>query len=192
MSSKNELIDVALKSFMVEGYQKTSLNKIATELGMTKAALYYYYPNKKSLFMACLDTFFSQINTSATGFRTKGDTIKEQLYHVIYYFTDIEIQTKEVPGFNHYYFVFDAMKHVPEVKDLFLQTSNEFMSELVSLVQEGIATGEIKDDIDIDVVLMEIGVFIEGLTICRYLGYFEDNDSIIRSMYELIWRGIKK
>ena len=38
----------AAASFNHKGYHGTSLNEIAASLGVTKAALYHYFPNKNS------------------------------------------------------------------------------------------------------------------------------------------------
>jgi AcrR family transcriptional regulator len=192
MSSKNELIEVALKFFMMEGYQKTSLSKIANQLGMSKPALYYYFPNKKALFMACLDVFFKQISDEAKSYQMKGDSVKERVFNIINNFTSQAEMTGELEGFNHYYFVFDAMKYVPEVRDVFLNSTSDFMNSLVSLIQEGIESNELREDVDVEGVLMLIGVFIEGLTVSNYLGYFDGMDNMTDRMFDLLWQGIAK
>lgn len=46
---KEEIIEVALKRFMHYGFSKTTMNEIADDLRITKANLYYYYPDKSAL-----------------------------------------------------------------------------------------------------------------------------------------------
>jgi TetR/AcrR family transcriptional regulator, cholesterol catabolism regulator len=45
----NEICLTAAQIFFVKGYNATSLNHIADEMGMTKAALYYYVESKQDL-----------------------------------------------------------------------------------------------------------------------------------------------
>lgn len=45
----------AAMSFNAKGYHATSLTDVATSLGVTKAALYHYFPNKNALLAACFD-----------------------------------------------------------------------------------------------------------------------------------------
>lgn len=192
MSSKNELINVALKYFMVEGYQKTSLSKIANQLGMSKAALYYYYPNKKALFIACIEAFFLKMNEASSTYQLKGNTTKEKLFNAIRSFGDPSLSIDNIEGFNHYYFVFDAIKHVPEVKELLMSSSMDLMKSLMLLIEEGINEGSIRKDIDVTALIMKIGVLIEGLLISNYMGYFDDYEDMTDRILELLWFGISR
>ena len=52
---RQEVLREAAASFNFKGYHGTSLTEIATNLGVTKAALYHYFPNKNSLLAACFE-----------------------------------------------------------------------------------------------------------------------------------------
>jgi TetR/AcrR family transcriptional regulator len=54
----------AAAAFNRRGYHSTSLDELAANLGVTKAALYYYFPNKQTLLSAC----FAQVMQA--GFRS--------------------------------------------------------------------------------------------------------------------------
>lgn len=47
---KNEIKDAGIKSFTAYGYYKTTLEDIASMLGMKKNSLYYYFESKEALF----------------------------------------------------------------------------------------------------------------------------------------------
>ena len=54
--SKIELIlEAARKRFAHYGIAKTTMNEIAADIGMSKASLYYYFPDKERLFVAVVD-----------------------------------------------------------------------------------------------------------------------------------------
>jgi len=61
----NNIIAVAQKRFGLYGLEKTTMKEIASDLGISKAALYYYFPDKESLFKgvieAELDEFFDHV-----------------------------------------------------------------------------------------------------------------------------------
>lgn len=46
------ILKVAQRRFGIYGLEKTTMKEIAVELGMSKASLYYYYPDKEHLFKA--------------------------------------------------------------------------------------------------------------------------------------------
>ena len=49
-NTKEKILEEALKLFAQSGYMGTSMNDIASKLGVTKAALYKHYKNKRDIF----------------------------------------------------------------------------------------------------------------------------------------------
>jgi len=49
------VLDAALASFGTRGYDGTSLDAVAAELGVTKQTILYYHPSKEALFDAVID-----------------------------------------------------------------------------------------------------------------------------------------
>ena len=57
----------AMRQFARNGYDGTSMAMVAREVGVTKASLYYFYPNKASLYLAVVrDIINEMINLFAT------------------------------------------------------------------------------------------------------------------------------
>jgi AcrR family transcriptional regulator len=50
-----EILVAAQKRFGLYGFAKTAMHEIAGDLGISKASLYYYYPDKESLFLAVFE-----------------------------------------------------------------------------------------------------------------------------------------
>lgn len=50
------IIEAAIKRFAHFGVSKTTMNEIATDLSISKALLYYYFPDKISLYAAVLQS----------------------------------------------------------------------------------------------------------------------------------------
>lgn len=49
---KEKILDAAYQQFLHYGYSKTTMNEIAGALSMSKALLYYYFPDKSHLYIA--------------------------------------------------------------------------------------------------------------------------------------------
>ncbi|MFZ0994953.1 MAG: TetR/AcrR family transcriptional regulator [Candidatus Dormiibacterota bacterium] len=49
-STRERILEVALDLFTEQGFDKTSLREVAERVGVTKAALYYYFPSKEKMF----------------------------------------------------------------------------------------------------------------------------------------------
>jgi TetR/AcrR family transcriptional repressor of mexJK operon len=51
---KDRILDSAYNRFLHYGYSKTTMNEIAGDLSMSKALLYYYFPDKSQLYIAVM------------------------------------------------------------------------------------------------------------------------------------------
>jgi AcrR family transcriptional regulator len=54
-------VAVARERFLQWGYSGTSIATIAEDLGVTKAALYYHFPDKEALFLAVFDEYLEAV-----------------------------------------------------------------------------------------------------------------------------------
>jgi AcrR family transcriptional regulator len=52
IDTRQRILDVSLDLFTDQGYDGTSLRQIAEQLGITKAAIYYYFESKEDILMA--------------------------------------------------------------------------------------------------------------------------------------------
>ncbi|MCB0262309.1 MAG: TetR/AcrR family transcriptional regulator [Calditrichaeota bacterium] len=55
-SKKQQILKAAQRCFSRYGFSKTTLDDIATGVGIKKASLYYYYENKEAIFRDVIDT----------------------------------------------------------------------------------------------------------------------------------------
>jgi AcrR family transcriptional regulator len=66
--SREEIVDAARRVLLREGIAATTLEAIAGEVGLTKAALYYYYPSKDALlFEVMFDTVEREARALSAG-----------------------------------------------------------------------------------------------------------------------------
>ncbi len=90
-----ELAQKAALLFSKQGYAGLGMRSIAKELGISKSALYHYFPTKKQLFLACTEivTEFDEIKTTLTSNIPKNSTIEERV-HALF-----DIMQKVEPNF---------------------------------------------------------------------------------------------
>jgi AcrR family transcriptional regulator len=55
MATRERILDAALSSFGTRGYEATSLDQLAAELGIRKQTILYYFPSKAELLDAVVD-----------------------------------------------------------------------------------------------------------------------------------------
>ncbi len=61
--TRSRLREVALQLFAEQGYEKTSLREIAERLGVTKAALYYYFKSKEDIVRSLVEDYIAEIDS---------------------------------------------------------------------------------------------------------------------------------
>lgn len=80
---KNLILDAAKKRFALMGYSKTSMIEIAKEIGISKATLYYYYPDKVALFTEVLRQEMDQFIFLMEEVRNNTDSLEVGLQSYI-------------------------------------------------------------------------------------------------------------
>jgi AcrR family transcriptional regulator len=60
--TRSRLRQLALKLFAEQGYEKTSLREIAEQLGVTKAALYYYFKSKEDIVRSLVEDYVADLD----------------------------------------------------------------------------------------------------------------------------------
>ena len=61
--TRERIIDTASRIFLTRGYRNTSIAAIMDALGITKPSFYYYFDNKRDLYLTCLDSTFESFGT---------------------------------------------------------------------------------------------------------------------------------
>src|SRR4051794_31507043 len=61
MKTPDRIIDAALASFGSRGYEATSLDSLAAELGVRKQTILYYFPNKDTLLAGVIDASAAEL-----------------------------------------------------------------------------------------------------------------------------------
>jgi TetR/AcrR family transcriptional regulator len=65
-SKVKQIIEAAKKRFAHYGLSKTTMNEIASDIGMSKASLYYYFVDKEKLFIAVVENDMQEFVRQAT------------------------------------------------------------------------------------------------------------------------------
>jgi AcrR family transcriptional regulator len=76
-----QILKVAQKRFGLYGLQKTTMQEIASDIGISKASLYYYFPDKEHLFKAVVEmeqeAFFQLVDLSLNENSNPIDMLKK-------------------------------------------------------------------------------------------------------------------
>ena len=160
---RQELIDAALLHYSLHGYQGATMKKIADEVGIKPASIYFFYKNKEELFIAAfqhlLDNHLAEMKRilAETSSRSVDRIFSEMLHGIVKYHKDDEQGTMA--------YISLVTSPIPEIKlylQKYLSHFNDWMvSSLEDLLRQSypsLSTDEV-DQIIKQFVLLGNGLF---------------------------------
>ncbi|MAM61577.1 TetR/AcrR family transcriptional regulator [Maritimibacter sp. UBA3975] len=78
-----QILAAAARVFATEGYDRSSMTRLADEVGISKANIYHYYPSKEALLYDILDSHLRSLRDMVLSLDLTGLTAEEQLRAVV-------------------------------------------------------------------------------------------------------------
>jgi TetR/AcrR family transcriptional regulator, transcriptional repressor for nem operon len=165
MSDTREyIIDQAYRLFLSRSYEAVSISEISKAIGFTKGALYHHFKNKEDLFKAVIDKYLPIEKYFAPH---REVTLLEFMEVSIKSADDIVNSIfRSGPGFiplTYLALYIDAFRHYPEFakeKDRLVQGELEKIKDIII---KSIEKGEIRKDINPDIMAMNLFSIAMGL-----------------------------
>ncbi|HAF37132.1 MULTISPECIES: TetR/AcrR family transcriptional regulator [Sphingobacterium] len=135
-----KILEAATRRFSHFGMAKTTMSEIAKDLNFSKALLYYYFPDKNSLYSAVFEYVIDKMIEDIEEVIDKGGDFEEIMMY------SIDMRVKII---NQYYNLFEyTMKMVKELPDELEQVFKESYLREVEIIEKilkiGIDAGEIQ------------------------------------------------
>ncbi len=135
---RDALLRAAVRAFSRDGFHATSLEDIGRKLGVTKAALYYYFPSKNALLAALLERAMEFAFGALERARREGRNGRERLRLTLQgYIADM------VEALGGCVLLTEESALLPTDRRRHIQQRDAFEHELRTLVADGIADGSI-------------------------------------------------
>jgi|ETNmetMinimDraft_26_1059896.scaffolds.fasta_scaffold87106_2 AcrR family transcriptional regulator len=152
------LLDAAREVVMRFGYRKTTLEDIADAAGVSRATLYYYFPNKEEVFRALIEreiNAFQQILTDAVDPDAPPDERLMALVRTRY--THLR-RIKALYSVTHNI----SREHLPMALQALGGLEEAERALVAGLLGEGIASGRFRP-VDVDLLAAAILAALRGL-----------------------------
>lgn len=152
------ILDAAAKRFLHFGSAKTTMMDIAQDLAMSKALLYYYFPDKNSLYTA---VFEKEIQTSSENVLQRLSAI-DDIQDAFLFMLDMRMDFVQ-RNFNLLDYSITAMQQRPaEMADLFKRARNIQQEVIATVIRKGIKSRQIQE-VPVDTVAEIIQCALEGM-----------------------------
>lgn len=138
---QEQLIGIACRLFALRGYAGTSLRDIAEEAKITKAALYYHFPNKEALYhRIVLDSLRSLIDRVRAAVDAAPTPLEKVRQHLL---MSVQVMESDRDSWNAGSSAF-WMGTESEPRSLALALRNEYEQLLRSCIAQAIEAGEFR------------------------------------------------
>ena len=146
---RGELLDIAAKLFAERGFKNTTVRDIADAAGILSGSLYHHFDSKEAMVDELLDSFQTALWEEYDAIETSDRTPKEKLEAVVRVsFDAIDQHHSEVAIFQT-----DASYLASFERFAYLEERNVRFRELwTRLLREGITAGELRADLDVELV----------------------------------------
>lgn len=199
MDTKENIIKTALSLFLEKGYEKTSLNDIAREVGITKPAIYHHFKNKAQLFHQVLTLFFEEMgkwSSSQFGSCKNLRDLLKAFFRSLRSFNEVAGillgQKKHRAPYSFLELFLAASKRDPgiqkRIENGFLLTRKFLEKKLLEAKKKG----EIRSDVDCEALAFAIHALIEGTGLISYLDKSVNIETMGEKMFDNIWKMLRK
>ena len=135
---REEILHAALRAFRAKGYHATTLDDIADSLGVRKAALYHYFPDKETILYECHRESLGEIKRLLKEAQ-ELESATERLEHVIR--EHVRVMTDTLEG-SPLAFEVPALSGRRQAQ--VISARDKYEHELRQIIDDGIESGEFR------------------------------------------------
>lgn len=185
---KKRILITARKYFFTQGYSKATMDQLATELHMSKKTLYHFFRSKQLLLESVIYDFFQEfhekINKIIKNKKNRKISLLKQFMSLL---------QEQVLQLNIWAFE-DIRKNNPEAWQIINNLEEKLINnELRKLLQEGKSEGVVRQDIDLDIIVLMILNTIKSIAIPEVVSQLSySTEEVIDMLAKIFINGISK
>ncbi len=182
VSRQQQIVDAARKLLFEYGSEFVTVRKIAKEVGVTEAAIYRHFPSKKSImsYMAdhIADNLLADINKAKDIACTRLETLDLTMKN---HFSAIEQRR----GLSFRVIAEIITQGDRQLNKKVAENIDNYINALQDLLAQGVASGEIRADVDLHMAAQLLFGMIQGLVTIWTLNNCNFN---LVEHYEELWK----
>jgi len=190
-TTKRKILEAAAKCFSEGGYAKTTMDKIAEEAGVSKGALYWHFKSKEELFVELKERSIAKARKQFEKLFAQKKPFDIKLREAIgLYLSSLVPENREVARLNAE-FLAEAPK-IPKLNDMLKDQYEMFRSLIASTIGEAIEKGELRRDIDPEIVSMILLAMLDGLELhWAILELDFDWEKVKENLLDILMKGMR-
>lgn len=149
--TQRKLLDAAIRLFSARGYHGVAVDQIVNAARVNKRMVYHYFGSKEGIYQAAFKEVYSRIGSAEFHAVERGRSPREKLTRLLESYFEFLVANPEFTQLLQWENA-DKGRNIGK-QDHFL-SKNTFMERFREIIQEGIATGEFRLNIDVTHLLI--------------------------------------
>jgi len=140
---RSQILASALAVFSQKGFHVSSVSDVASHAGVSQGTIYWYFDSKEELFDAAIMEYFADFGTEMTSALEGGGTASEKLRALAKNMDRFVAEAQQVlVAFLSYWASGQGQQKSAQ---LWIEVLREYADYMVTVIEEGISTGEFKE-----------------------------------------------
>lgn len=143
--TRERIFQAALKIFTIHGFEGARMDKIAAEVGINKASLYFHFKSKeeifRELFYNIIQKYRDKMKIIVTGY--KDIPCKERLKAIYNEYLEYNLDNAEMDFWNRVYYLPPSYLR-EDIISITSESKKEFVADLTNIMEEGINQKELQ------------------------------------------------
>lgn len=180
---QQRVLDTAIDEFATHGFKQASVNRMVQRLGIAKGSMFQYFGNKQGLFQFIFQHAVERVRQSLR--KVKKDTSDADFFERIGRSLTAGIRfIQEHPHIYKVYLKMIFQEDFP-LRSEFLQQVHLFSAEyLKPLVERGLARGELRKDLDIDMTVFFLDALMDRFLQAHCVSFLDAGAGIYQAPLE--------
>ncbi|RMF06973.1 MAG: TetR/AcrR family transcriptional regulator [Candidatus Neomarinimicrobiota bacterium] len=185
---KTQILDSALDVLVEKGYESSRVDDIVARSGISKGAIYWYYPSKKDIYLALVNHWVWNYSATINYIVSDRQSAAEQLTHLFEFFSQ---QFRESPAVFKALLEFWALANRDlDFRQKLERVYQEFLGIIKAILRQGVERGEFRP-LDVETAALSIMVNVEGLVWFAMLDSHSTSvDDYIHTITQFILAGL--
>ena len=160
---RTQILDAAVRCFARHGYYETTIEDLVTETGLSRGALYLYYPSKEAIYLAISERWSCGLKEAIQA-RLTPDLSPASILQII-----IEVNGEHVQAEAEACRILlegsHLASHIPALAERKAEQQAHNVVALSHLLRAGIEAGEFRPDMDVETQARILMASLHGLMV---------------------------
>ena len=160
---RTQILNAAVRCFARHGYYETTIEDLVAETGLSRGALYLYYPSKEAIYLALSERWSCGLEAAIRS-RLTPDLSPAATLRVLIEVTGEHVQA-ETDACRILMEGWSLERQIPALAERARQRHERSLAGLGHLLRAGITTGEFRADMDVESQVLLLRSTLHGLMV---------------------------